>query len=203
MNTRAIIAAVAMASAAPAAAVELLVNGGFETGDTTGWFNPQHLAVGGADAAHSGTHGLVMPLGEGSLGQFVNTNIGDSYVLSFWVSVPAVDPTRYREIALFVAAANLQTNNYLGYPVAENFDPFPYRQFVSQTYVADSNHSFINIFTSNTGYGPYHSPADWYVDDVSFTGPAYAYVPEPGVWALLIAGFGLTGAALRRKRATA
>ncbi|GGE01169.1 hypothetical protein GCM10011529_04350 [Polymorphobacter glacialis] len=30
-----------------------------------------------------------------------------------------------------------------------------------------------------------------------------ASVPEPGTWAMLIAGFGLTGATMRRRRATA
>jgi hypothetical protein len=38
-------------------------------------------------------------------------------------------------------------------------------------------------------------------DVVSFSVGAAAVVPEPQSWALLIAGFGLTGAALRRRRA--
>jgi hypothetical protein len=29
----------------------------------------------------------------------------------------------------------------------------------------------------------------------------YEVIPEPGSWAMLIAGFGLTGAAMRRRRA--
>ena len=42
-----------------------------------------------------------------------------------------------------------------------------------------------------------------YFDSVTFGangGPAVGGVPEPASWALLVAGFGLTGAALRRRR---
>ncbi|MFA7439495.1 MAG: PEPxxWA-CTERM sorting domain-containing protein [Sphingomonadaceae bacterium] len=41
----------------------------------------------------------------------------------------------------------------------------------------------------------------WGVDDISWTSAANpAAVPEPGTWALFIAGFGLTGFAVRRRR---
>lgn len=39
-----------------------------------------------------------------------------------------------------------------------------------------------------------------WVDDLTFGAPATAAVPEPQSWALLIAGFGLVGAAARRQR---
>jgi hypothetical protein len=35
-----------------------------------------------------------------------------------------------------------------------------------------------------------------------FDNIAVAAIPEPGTWALMISGFGLMGAALRRRRAT-
>lgn len=42
---------------------------------------------------------------------------------------------------------------------------------------------------------------DFAVDDISFVGPAAAMgVPEPSTWAMLIAGIGLVGAGLRRRR---
>jgi hypothetical protein len=37
-----------------------------------------------------------------------------------------------------------------------------------------------------------------FVSEIDFLGTAA--VPEPGTWALMIAGFGLAGAALRRRR---
>lgn len=39
--------------------------------------------------------------------------------------------------------------------------------------------------------------------DVTSIRPATAEVPEPGVWALMVGGFGLAGAMLRRRRAAA
>jgi hypothetical protein len=43
------------------------------------------------------------------------------------------------------------------------------------------------------------------IDNLTFTvaGPAGPAIPEPGVWAMLIAGFGLVGAASRRRAAVA
>ena len=42
---------------------------------------------------------------------------------------------------------------------------------------------------------------DFVVDDISFVGPAAVQgVPEPATWAMMILGFGLTGAALRQRR---
>ncbi|THD54182.1 PEPxxWA-CTERM sorting domain-containing protein [Phenylobacterium sp.] len=37
--------------------------------------------------------------------------------------------------------------------------------------------------------------------DITFKGVAFAPVPEPATWTLMPGGFGLTGAALRRRRA--
>ena len=39
-----------------------------------------------------------------------------------------------------------------------------------------------------------------FVSEVSFNGVPNNAVPEPASWAMLIAGFGLTGAAMRRRR---
>ncbi|MGZ6017308.1 MAG: PEPxxWA-CTERM sorting domain-containing protein [Phenylobacterium sp.] len=41
---------------------------------------------------------------------------------------------------------------------------------------------------------------DLAIDDISIQGQAVAGVPEPASWALMIAGFGLAGAAIRRRR---
>ncbi len=49
---------------------------------------------------------------------------------------------------------------------------------------------------------PFNStgPENYFAGDIAFSGGA---VPEPAAWALIIGGFGLTGAALRRRRAVA
>lgn len=65
--------------------------------------------------------------------------------------------------------------------------------------------SLFNLPTNGFGAGPIHGPHtgtfvkakfDWEIDPV-------AVVPEPGAWALMIGGFGLAGAGLRRRRALA
>ncbi|MBU1374440.1 MAG: PEPxxWA-CTERM sorting domain-containing protein [Alphaproteobacteria bacterium] len=53
--------------------------------------------------------------------------------------------------------------------------------------------SFVD--TANT-----HEYNDFAFDDVSLVAQEQNGVPEPGTWALMLAGFGLTGAALRRRR---
>jgi hypothetical protein len=53
--------------------------------------------------------------------------------------------------------------------------------------------TFASVSISNT------SNDAWGVDDVSYGGGGG--VPEPAAWALMIGGFGLAGAALRRRRA--
>ncbi len=45
------------------------------------------------------------------------------------------------------------------------------------------------------GYNGYYV-----IDDITFTGGVGGGVPEPASWAMLIAGFGLVGAAARRRR---
>lgn len=40
----------------------------------------------------------------------------------------------------------------------------------------------------------------WVADDLSFTADLSSSVPEPGVWAMMITGFGLAGGVLRRRR---
>lgn len=51
---------------------------------------------------------------------------------------------------------------------------------------------FVQNTTTLPGYGSWA-----FIGEVQFFGPA---VPEPATWALLIAGFAMTGAALRRRR---
>jgi hypothetical protein len=74
----------------------LLANGGFETGDFSGWSrggntNGSTVVSGDATHIHSGTFGAKMgpSLTPGSLGQTITpTDIGQTYTVSFWLANP-------------------------------------------------------------------------------------------------------------------
>ncbi len=68
----------------------LVVNGGFETGDFTGWTTDSGSVTTGSTYAHSGTYGAQFgPVGSlGYLSQTLSTTPGTSYVLSFWLDSP-------------------------------------------------------------------------------------------------------------------
>jgi hypothetical protein len=78
----------------------LVQNGGFETGDFTGWTqsgNPGYTTVysGGSQFAHSGTYGARMgPVGSlGYLSQTLPTIAGQNYLLSLWLDSPNTSGT--------------------------------------------------------------------------------------------------------------
>lgn len=63
-----------------------------------------------------------------------------------------------------------------------------------------------NYLTNLTGYGPVHSSVAFLTETGKYgtitahQSFAFGAVPEPGVWTLMIGGFGLMGAMLRRSR---
>ncbi|MBL8773219.1 MAG: PEP-CTERM sorting domain-containing protein [Phenylobacterium sp.] len=61
----------------------------------------------------------------------------------------------------------------------------------------DAQYVRLEVRNQGGGYGPWS-----FIDEVDFTGGGVVGgVPEPSAWALMIAGFGLAGAALRRRTA--
>lgn len=82
---------------------------------------------------------------------------------------------------------------------------------VAQSYKLDTGGAGYN---SNPGFGSAysawvldHSCSNRYDNEAEVCGPAepglnhaFGYVPEPGTWAMLIAGFGLVGSAFRRRK---
>ena len=77
---------------APVVSGNLVVNGTFETGDTTGWKPNQSTTV-NTEAAKTGSYGAYLS-GKGSYGSLLNTTvdvvIGKSYVVKMWLKVKAV-----------------------------------------------------------------------------------------------------------------
>lgn len=63
------------------------------------------------------------------------------------------------------------------------------------------------VFNNSNGVDPIANPGGWYTSgwrpaNMEYTA-VFGAVPEPASWAMLIAGFGLTGAAVRRRRSAA
>jgi uncharacterized repeat protein (TIGR03803 family) len=57
-----------------------------------------------------------------------------------------------------------------------------------------------NLYGTTRGGGAPGKGAVFKLSDVGFNEPDVAAVPEPASWAMMIAGFGLAGAAARRRR---
>ncbi len=173
----------ALGSAGPARAINLITNGGFETGDFTGWTlggNTGFTFVDcgpfvvsphtGACAAALGAIGSV-----NSLSQTIPTVLGGTYLVSFWEESDGEPPNSFQA-------------NWDGNPV---FGPV----------VDDSAHGYINhtftlvASTTSTTLGlEFLSQNDkgfLGLDDISVEAVGVDAVPEPA--SLTLVGLGLVG----------
>jgi hypothetical protein len=82
------------------AAADLVTNGGFETGNFTGWTqggNTGYTSVSGGIYAHSGNYGAELgPMGSlGYLSQTLNTIPGLAYKISYWMRSDGGTPNQF------------------------------------------------------------------------------------------------------------
>jgi hypothetical protein len=185
-----VVLALACVGVSQAQATNLVVNGGFETGDATGWTLVP--AAGGSLMGISGnsntgswsfSFGAVGFLDDTLSQQIVPTVAGNSYLIDFWLDHPAND------------AQNHFNASWDGGTLVDmlNVGAFGYTEF-----------TFTEIATSASTpiqFGSYEVPSWFYLDDVSVTdlGPAGGAVPEPlTMFSAFMAISGL-GAYLRKR----
>ncbi len=178
------IAVAAIALTAPAGATQLIVNGDFETGDFSGWtrFGALGFTSVNAASAHDGDFGASFsPNQPGGLSQTFFTLPGYSYKISLWLAHTSGTATPINSIFIDFGGVNIA--GFSGYT------NFPYTKLNFARLATASTTTLKLTFRDAR-------PTVFRLDDVSVTGQ----VPEPGTWVLMIAGFGIAGAALRRRR---
>jgi MYXO-CTERM domain-containing protein len=179
----AILAAALMLAPAPAFAANLLTNGGFETGNFTGWSqfgSTDATGVSGFFSPYNPTQGAFQAYfgpfsSRGGITQSFSTQVGKTYTFTF-------DAAAFEGGSLFDAAIG-GVSKLTVFGGAWDYTSYSFSHVATATTTAVT-------FTMR------HIPLYYMLDNVSVTGS----VPEPHAWAMLIAGFGLVGAAARRRR---
>jgi len=177
-------AAAIMAAAVPANAT-LLVNGSFDDG-LAGWTRT------GSGTGYVVTNGIFFGLAAPSA-QF---RTGDSNFKALSQSVATVIGERYQLTYSVLNQDSLFNQFDVTTGAVTNSTSFegPFEGFLTftQNFIATSESSLIQFSVKHGGVNSNFL----FVDDVSLVN----IVPEPESWAMLIAGFGLVGAAARRRR---
>lgn len=181
------VAALALAGvfAAVPAGAAIVVNGGFETGDFTGWTltgdTSYSFVLAEAPVPQSGTYGASFgPFDTlGGISQSLATIAGTTYVLDFWLQAESD--------ALGASAPNSFLAQWNGTTVTSlvNSPAFAYQHLIFD--VTATSATTLLSFTFN------NNPAFWDLDNVRVTA-----VPEPETWALMV--LGLAAVAARRRR---
>ena len=172
---------------AASAQANLVTNGGFETGDFTGWTLAGNTGFTGIDGdAHSGNFAAFLgAVGSNTLlSQTLATTTGASYTLTFFLANDGGSPNNF---SVSFDGQNLVGGGSPGLPIV-NGPGFPYTEYSFNVTALDN--------AAVLQFQDRQDPAFWHLDDVSVT-PNQA-VPEPAT--LTIFGSALAGLAFIRRR---
>jgi hypothetical protein len=190
------IAVAAMAALlAGGARAELIVNGGFETGDFTGWtvVDPSGFTLveptftsptnGLTYTPHSGTYFAALGAegADGTVSQTFADVAGASYEASFYLASDGLTPNDFA----------VTGPGGLSLPTMTDVPASPYTLYFG---------FFTGSGSDTITFTERDDPGFFSLDDVSVVSTP---VPEPVVWATMSLGLGLAGAALRRRRTLA
>lgn len=166
------------------AGANLLNNGGFETGDFTGWTqSPKNDLVYVDTYPQEGNYAALFqnPTDPVTIGQTVTgLNANGMYSWSFYSANDTAGDNSFNALFNghnFVALTNQPVSSYTLY---------------SGTVQASSAGSVTIAFDAHNG------PGTFYLDNVSL-----AAVPEAATWAMMLGGFGLVGVTMRRRASSA
>jgi len=177
------LAIVVSALVGTAANANIVTNGGFETGDFTGWTQGGDTSFTGVDDSnpHSGTYEAFLGPVEssGTLSQTLATIPGDTYSIDFWLENDDTTGNNFFSVSFDGQILTSITNA----------SSFGYTEF--NFALPASTSSTVLEFTA------FNPASFWFLDDVSVTDTSNA-VPEPLTVSIL--GAGLAGAAVLRRR---
>ena len=169
------VGAVALSGAAQA---NIVTNGGFETGNFTGWTqfdNTGFTGVGGGVAVRTGAFGAFFgPIGStGGIFQTLSTVAGVTYDVSFWVDPDGRTPS----------SISFNWDGGVDELSLSNVPAGPYAQYTFALTATSAATDLRFRFQNDPGFT--------FMDDVSVVARAANSVPEPGSMALV--GMALAG----------